>query len=105
MLENEIQVDDPELVETFGPLEADPTGRGQHEVGAKLDHGKSRVGLVVNGFARALSAVSQVGTYGATKYTPNGWTEVPMAYHGTRTRCTATYSQRRRERRWIAIRD
>jgi hypothetical protein len=57
--------------------EADPNGKSPNEPGAKLDAGKNRVGLVLFGFARALQEVSQVGTYGANKYTDNGWQEVP----------------------------
>lgn len=57
--------------------EADPSGKHQNEPGAKLDKGKVRAALVLGGFARALWGVAEVGTYGATKYTPNGWIEVP----------------------------
>lgn len=53
------------------------TASRQTPPGAKLDAGKVRIGLVLHGFARALSAVSEVGTYGAKKYTPDGWIEVP----------------------------
>lgn len=56
--------------------EADPTGRSPHEAGAKLDAGKARPALVLGGFARALLEVSKVGTFGALKYTDNGWQEV-----------------------------
>jgi len=59
------------------PTEHDPTGRSAHEPGAKLDAGKPRPALVLGGFARALSAVTEVGTYGARKYTDNGWRTVP----------------------------
>lgn len=59
------------------PREQDPTGRDQHAPGAKVDAGKVRVALVIRGFARALWKVSEVGTFGAAKYTENGWTEVP----------------------------
>jgi hypothetical protein len=59
------------------PLESDPTGRAQHEPGAKLDAGKARLGLVLGGFAQALQAVGDIGTYGAAKYTDNGWLSVP----------------------------
>lgn len=59
------------------PKEADPTGRSAHEKGSKLDAGKVRPALVLGGFARALLRVSDVGTYGAMKYTDNGWQEVP----------------------------
>ena len=55
----------------------DPTGRDQHEPGAKLDALKPRPALVLGGFSRALMAVTHVGTYGAIKYTPNGWRSVP----------------------------
>lgn len=57
--------------------DTDPTGRNQHEPGAKLDAGKPRVSLVLNGFPNALMAVAEVGTYGANKYTDNGWLSVP----------------------------
>ena len=58
-------------------IEKDPSGKNQHEAGAKLDAGKRRDGLVLLSFARALAAVSEVGTYGANKYTDNGWVSVP----------------------------
>lgn len=57
--------------------EADPLNKSPHEIGAKLDSGKNRIGLVLNGFARALEEISKVGTYGAKKYTDNGWMNVP----------------------------
>lgn len=57
--------------------EKDPTGRQQHEPGAKLDAGKNRLGLVLLGFSRALQAVGEIGTKGAAKYTDNGWKSVP----------------------------
>ena len=75
MLENFTQTEYQNLVETFG--EIDPHGKDAHESGSKLDAGKNRLGLVLHGFARALTAVGAVGTYGANKYTDNGWTEVP----------------------------
>lgn len=56
--------------------EQDPHGKNPNEPGAKLDAGKNRLGLVLFGFARALQEVGRVGTYGATKYTDNGWIEV-----------------------------
>ena len=58
-------------------VESDPTGLSPHESGAKLDHGKVRPALVLGGFARALWAVSEVGSFGAMKYTENGWVTVP----------------------------
>lgn len=57
--------------------EHDPTGRDQHEPGAKLDAGKPRPALVLGGFSRALAAVTEVGTFGAAKYSDNGWRSVP----------------------------
>ena len=57
--------------------ETDPNGFDPHQPGAKLDYGKNRLGLVLGGFARALTEVGKVGTYGAKKYTDNGWEVVP----------------------------
>lgn len=56
--------------------ETDPNGLDAHTKGAKLDFGKTQLGLVLGGFARSLEEVGKVGTYGARKYTPNGWMEV-----------------------------
>lgn len=55
----------------------DPNGMSQHQPGAKLDADKVRAGLVIAGFSKALLEVGLVGTYGATKYTANGWRSVP----------------------------
>ena len=60
-----------------GHKEADPTGKAPNEAGAKLDAGKTRVALMMSGFPRALKAVAEVTTFGAKKYTPNGWVSVP----------------------------
>jgi len=57
-------------------FESDPNGINQHVKGAKLDEGKPMAGLMMIGFSRALLAVSKVGTYGAKKYSPNGWKHV-----------------------------
>ena len=57
--------------------EQDPLGKHQHETGAKLDAGKVRLGLVLGAFSNALVEVGKVGTYGAQKYTDNGWLDVP----------------------------
>lgn len=57
-------------------VERDPSGLDSHEPGAKLDAGKNRLGMVLGGFARALQEVGRVGTYGAEKYSPNGWRHV-----------------------------
>lgn len=53
--------------------ELDPNGIGQHELGAKLDAGKHMGGRLLGLFAHALTAVSEVGTFGANKYTEGGW--------------------------------
>ena len=57
--------------------ERDPNGFDAHTPGAKLDAGKPQMGLVLEGFPRALLAVGIVATFGAEKYTPNGWMSVP----------------------------
>ena len=51
----------------------------QHAVGYKADVGKNRLTLIMHGFARALLEVGKVGTFGAQKYTDNGWCEVVNA--------------------------
>lgn len=58
--------------------EKDPHGKSAHEAGSKLDHGKNRMGLVLGGFNRSLVEVSKIGTFGANKYTDNGWVSVPQ---------------------------
>ncbi len=57
--------------------ETDPHGRPAHAPGSKLDTHKTRAGLAIGGFARALLAVSEVATFGARKYRPHGWVAVP----------------------------
>lgn len=57
--------------------EFDPNGKQANEPGSKLDAGKNRLGLVLGGFALALEEVGRVGTFGANKYTSNGWQTVP----------------------------
>lgn len=59
------------------PVEGDPNGKDPHTPGAKLDAGKNRLSLVMHGFAKALEEVGRVGTFGANKYTDNGWVSVP----------------------------
>jgi hypothetical protein len=56
--------------------ETDPNGLAAHVPGAKLDRGKVRAGLCIDGFAHALWEVSRVTTFGADKYTPRGWLSV-----------------------------
>ena len=50
--------------------EKDPSGKSPNEPGAKLDHGKNKAGGL------ALLAVSEVGTFGANKYSRGGWRSV-----------------------------
>jgi len=57
-------------------IETDPNGLSANEVGAKLDQGKNRMGLMFSGFSRALEAVGGISTFGANKYSPNGWVKV-----------------------------
>lgn len=57
-------------------VESDPHNVDQHSPGAKLDAGKQLPKLVLGGFIYALKEVVKVGTFGANKYTPNGWKEV-----------------------------
>lgn len=57
--------------------ESDPNGIPQHAPGAKLDAGKTRLWLVFSGFANALEEVGKVGTFGAKKYSDDGWRSVP----------------------------
>lgn len=65
------------LAEELGEVqEKDPNGVPQHAPGAKLDHGKPMAGRLLGLFANALYSVSEVGTFGATKYTEGGWVHV-----------------------------
>lgn len=57
--------------------EFDPTGKNQHEPGAKLDAGKPDVGLLFESFPQALLEVAKVADYGAMKYSRGGWRSVP----------------------------
>lgn len=57
--------------------EVDPNGVAANAPGSKLDAGKPRPALVLGEFSRALSAVVDIGTFGASKYTPRGWVSVP----------------------------
>ena len=65
-------------------IDEDPDGLDQHDPGAKLDKGKLLPELMIAGFANALTAVAEVTTYGATKYSPNGWQHVdsPVKRYG-----------------------
>ena len=67
----------PKDVNNDMPLEKDPNSKSPHEPGAKLDAGKTRAALMTSGFSLALTEVAKVTTFGAAKYTPNGWLSVP----------------------------
>lgn len=56
--------------------ETEPNGLSPHTAGAKLDAGKSRLGLVFTDFAKAIEQVGFVATLGALKYTASGWVSV-----------------------------
>jgi hypothetical protein len=53
--------------------ECDPFGVPSDEPGAKLDQGKPMAGRLLGAFSNALTAVAEVGTFGANKYTEGGW--------------------------------
>lgn len=53
------------------------TGRITTSTGVKYDQEKPNLALVFGGFSRALLDVGYVGTFGAKKYSPNGWKLVP----------------------------
>jgi hypothetical protein len=71
-LDNNIDGEDTTIIK-----EADPTGLSSKDKGAKLDHGKPDLGLVLGDFSRALIEVGKVGTFGAKKYSEHGWLHVP----------------------------
>lgn len=56
--------------------ESDPHGIPQHAPGAKLDAGKLKTSFAISQFFKALGEVNRVSSYGAGKYTRNGWREV-----------------------------
>lgn len=68
--------------------ELDPNGLHPNTPGAKLDANKPDCDLVFGGFAKALLEVAKVGTFGAGKYTDNGWKSVP---NGIRRYRSAAY--------------
>lgn len=67
-------VTDQHEQETFG--EIDPSGLDAHSPGAKLDYGKPMIDDILAGFPGALWCVAEIGTFGAEKYTLNGWQSV-----------------------------
>lgn len=57
--------------------ERDPNGLVPGQPGAKLDAGKVDMALILDGMPRALLAVGEVATFGAAKYSRDGWMSVP----------------------------
>lgn len=45
-------------------------------IGFKADQGKNRMSLVIGSFARAMLEIGKVGTFGANKYSADGWLHV-----------------------------
>jgi len=48
--------------------EKDPAGKSAGDSGAKMDEGKIRIDLILDGMPLALKAVAEVATFGANKY-------------------------------------
>lgn len=60
---------------------SDPNGLDQHASGAKLDLGKAPIfDGVLQYFPRALTKVAELSQWGATRYSWEGWREVPDAF-------------------------
>lgn len=62
--------------QTYPPSEPHRIATDLHAPGAKDDTDKPRMGLVLGGFHNALVEVAKVGTYGAAKYSDDGWQHV-----------------------------
>jgi hypothetical protein len=60
------------IEETFAPLEGT-------DAGVKLDQGKTEMSLLMQGCANAIQKVAEILTFGAKKYTRNGWQTVDDA--------------------------
>ncbi len=60
------------LAEKYGPCFTD-----LHKPGAKDDSAKVDPTLILDSMPRALMAVAEVGTFGANKYSRDGWLQVP----------------------------
>ena len=58
------------------PLNTSTEQEDLHVPGAKDDGNKIRADLVLGAFPNALEAVCEVGTFGAAKYTDDGWLKV-----------------------------
>lgn len=57
-------------------LEKRSTGRQNGRVGVKYDAGRPPAWTLLKSFSRAISAVVDVGTFGAEKYSLGGWEKV-----------------------------
>jgi hypothetical protein len=70
------RIDHEVIARAWEGVGRDPDGIDQHAPGAKLDADKLRMGLVFGGFGHAMEQVARIGTYGAKKYSDNGWQSV-----------------------------
>lgn len=63
-------------------METDPNGRTADVPGAKLDAGKISVTRgALHYFPRAITAVAELSSIGARKYSWKGWEKVPDGIH------------------------
>ena len=69
-----------ETIKTEKPSETTENIQQLHLPGMKYDEGKPNLSLVFGGFNKALLDVGYIGTFGARKYTPNGWKDVENLY-------------------------
>lgn len=69
-----------ETVKNNKPSETTENIQQLHLPGMKYDEGKPNLSLVFGGFNKALLDVGYIGTFGARKYTSNGWKEVDNLY-------------------------
>ena len=69
-----------ETIKTEKPSETTENIKQLHLPGMKYDEGKPNLSLVFGGFNKALLDVGYIGTFGARKYTPNGWKDVENLY-------------------------
>jgi len=69
-----------ETIKNNKPSETAENIQQLHLPGMKYDQGKPNLSLVFGGFNKALLDVGYIGTFGARKYTPNGWKDVENLY-------------------------
>lgn len=69
-----------ETIRNEKPSETTENLKQLHLPGMKYDEGKPNLSLVFGGFNKALLDVGYIGTFGARKYTPNGWKDVENLY-------------------------